>query len=172
LFHPDEAKAVEMAKESLGLFTTEFQARWLEVMRAKLGLAEPHDGDAEFVGEFLEWMHGAGLDFTNTFRALDPERPPDAVEIRGWGERWAGRIARQTGEFVRARELMRRANPFVIPRNHRVEEALATAEGGDFSVMEKLMAVLAEPFAESEAALPYAAAPADGGKNHRTFCGT
>jgi uncharacterized protein YdiU (UPF0061 family) len=172
LFHPDEAKAVEMAKESLGLFTTEFQARWLEVMRAKLGLAETHDGDAEFVGEFLEWMHGAGLDFTNTFRALDPERPPDAVEIRGWGERWAGRIARQTGGFVRARELMRRANPFVIPRNHRVEEALAAAEGGDFSVMEKLMAVLAEPFAESEAALPYAAAPADGGKNHRTFCGT
>ena len=172
LFHPDEAKAVEMAKESLGLFTTEFQARWLEVMRAKLGLAETHDGDAEFVGEFLEWMHGAGLDFTNTFGALDPERPPDAVEIRGWGERWAGRIARQTGGFVRARELMRGANPFVIPRNHRVEEALAAAEGGDFSVMEKLMAVLAEPFAESEAALPYAAAPADGGKNHRTFCGT
>jgi uncharacterized protein YdiU (UPF0061 family) len=67
---------------------------------------------------------------------------------------------------------MRRANPFVIPRNHRVEEALATAEGGDFSVMEKLMAVLAEPFAESEAALSYTVAPADGGKNHRTFCGT
>ena len=42
---------------------------------------------------------------------------------------------------------MRRHNPAFIPRNHKVEEALLAATGSnDFSVMERLLEVLAAPY--------------------------
>ena len=42
---------------------------------------------------------------------------------------------------------MRRHNPAFIPRNHKVEEALlAATSGDDFSVMERLLDVLATPY--------------------------
>jgi uncharacterized protein YdiU (UPF0061 family) len=67
---------------------------------------------------------------------------------------------------------MRRANPFVIPRNHRVEEALAAAVAGDFAVMQHLLDVLADPFTETEAHRSYREAPPAGSAAYRTFCGT
>jgi uncharacterized protein YdiU (UPF0061 family) len=67
---------------------------------------------------------------------------------------------------------MRRANPFVIPRNHRVEEALAAALAGDFAVMQRLLDVLADPFGETPVHEPYREAPPAGSAAYRTFCGT
>ena len=54
---------------------------------------------------------------------------------------------------------MRRHNPAFIPRNHLVEEALeAAASGHDFSVMERLLEVLATPY-DHERDLPMFHAP-------------
>ena len=172
LFDGDGEKAVETAKEALGIFPEEFRARWLEVMGAKLGLAEPGGGDEKLIGDFLEWMHRGGVDFTNGFRSLDPGAQAAPAGLGDWWARWLARISEQPGGEQRAQGLMRRANPFVIPRNHRVEEALAAAARGDFSVMRELMEVLADPFSETERSRAYAVPPPDGGRGHRTFCGT
>lgn len=67
---------------------------------------------------------------------------------------------------------MGRANPVVIPRNHRVEEALVAAEAGDFSVMGRLLDVLASPFDDSPANEAFRSPPPAGGAPYRTFCGT
>jgi uncharacterized protein YdiU (UPF0061 family) len=172
LFDGDGDKAVETAKEALGIFPEEFRARWLEVMGAKLGLAEPGAGDEKLIGDYLEWMHREGVDFTNGFRSLDPGAQAAPAGLGDWWARWLERLAEQAGGVERAQGLMRRANPFVIPRNHRVEEALAAAAQGDFSVMRELMEVLADPFSETERSRAYAVPPPDGGRGHRTFCGT
>jgi len=72
------------------------------------------------------------------------------------------------GEVV---EWMRRHNPSAIPRNHKVEEALAAAvETGDLSVMERLLAVLAKPYDYSQAHPEYDV-PSNS-DSYRTFCGT
>jgi uncharacterized protein YdiU (UPF0061 family) len=68
---------------------------------------------------------------------------------------------------------MRKSNPAVIPRNHRVEEALAAAvEKGDYSVMEKLLKVLSDPYAHSDEQAEFCAPPAPSTLPYRTFCGT
>jgi uncharacterized protein YdiU (UPF0061 family) len=68
---------------------------------------------------------------------------------------------------------MRRANPAVIPRNHRVEEALAAAvEGEDFGPFERLRAMLAQPFSADAEARAFLAPPAEPDPHYRTFCGT
>ena len=67
---------------------------------------------------------------------------------------------------------MRRANPAYIPRNHRVEEALAAAESGDLGPFEELVAVLEDPFEEQPGKERYAAAPRPEERVTATFCGT
>jgi serine/tyrosine/threonine adenylyltransferase len=66
---------------------------------------------------------------------------------------------------------MRRHNPAFIPRNHNVEAALDAASDGDFSVMERLMEVLATPF-DHERDLPMFSEPGPRERPYRTFCGT
>ena len=66
---------------------------------------------------------------------------------------------------------MRRHNPAFIPRNHNVEAALDAASDGDFSVMERLMEVLATPF-DYDRDLPKFSEPGPPGRSYRTFCGT
>jgi uncharacterized protein YdiU (UPF0061 family) len=68
--------------------------------------------------------------------------------------------------------MMRSVNPAVIPRNHRVEEALSAAEDrNDLSVLHQLLAALASPYEASGHLARYREPPPDD-CNYRTFCGT
>ncbi len=67
---------------------------------------------------------------------------------------------------------MRQHNPAFIPRNHNVEAALTAATTNhDFSVMERLLEVLATPY-DHERDLPMFSAPGSDERPYRTFCGT
>ena len=61
-----------------------------------------------------------------------------------------------------------------IPRNHRVEEALAAAsDDDDLGPFERLLAALRRPYDESAAHARYAEpAAAEVTARYRTFCGT
>ena len=68
---------------------------------------------------------------------------------------------------------MRSANPAVIPRNHRVEAALAAAEQrADLAPFQELVRVLSTPFDLASADAPYADPPPRGSCDYRTYCGT
>jgi uncharacterized protein YdiU (UPF0061 family) len=69
---------------------------------------------------------------------------------------------------------MRRVNPVVIPRNHRVEEALAAAsDAGDLGPFERLLEALRQPYDDVRERADYAEpAPAHVTECYRTFCGT
>lgn len=71
-----------------------------------------------------------------------------------------------------ARERMKKHNPVVIPRNHRVEAALDAAEGGDLSVMEELLQMLSNPYAYTQAQMEYGIAPVKINPAYKTYCGT
>ncbi len=67
---------------------------------------------------------------------------------------------------------MKEVNPAVIPRNHRVEEALAAAEqDDDLSVLHRLLAVLATPYESAHDFESYRE-PQPDECGYRTFCGT
>ena len=70
------------------------------------------------------------------------------------------------------RTAMRAANPLFIPRNHRVEEALAAAEEGDLGPFERLRRVLARPFDDQPDEADLARPPRAGEAVTQTFCGT
>ena len=67
---------------------------------------------------------------------------------------------------------MRRANPIIIPRNHRVQEVIDAAYKGDFAPFHTLLAVVTKPYDESTEARRLAAPASDNEQVLRTFCGT
>ena len=68
---------------------------------------------------------------------------------------------------------MKANNPAVIPRNHRVEEALeAAVSKGDYNVLESLMSAFSNPYAYSPEQEEYTTLPSPSTCPYRTFCGT
>jgi uncharacterized protein YdiU (UPF0061 family) len=177
LLDADEQKAIAIATEALGEFPARFEHYWCAGMRRKLGLQTEQADDIELIHSLLAWMHKARADFTNTFRDLSSDTAPAGArcqepEFRIWHARWQQRLDCEPGPRASAYALMRSVNPAVIPRNHRVEEALSAAEEhDDLSVLQRLLAVLAAPYDETPASQPYQEPPADD-SNYRTFCGT
>lgn len=177
LLDDDEDTAVQIAEEALGAFAGLFTDRWLSGMRAKLGCLGEAPEDEALIRDLLDMMRKAQADYTNVFRALTFERVEETgltvlPEYADWQARWRKR-KEQSGTAEEAATVMRRANPAVIPRNHRVEEALAAAvDEGDYSVMESLLAALADPYAHSPEQEPYCSPPPPSPERYRTYCGT
>ncbi|HAQ06653.1 MAG TPA: YdiU family protein [Bacillus bacterium] len=177
LLNEDEDKAVKMAEDALSEYPVLFEAEFLSGMRAKLGLFGEEKDDKELISGLLNLMQKHRADFTNTFRALTNGKQEDtnlfkASEYDQWHETWQARIGRQEESKDSSQELMRKSNPAIIPRNHRVEEALDAAVNGDYSVMEKLLTVLSDPFAHSPEQAEYCKPAAPSKIPYRTFCGT
>ena len=177
----DKDKAVAAAEESLGKFPDFFRAHYTAGLRSKLGLTTEEEGDYELAKGLLDWMKEVGADFTSSFTALTKRIETGRAEgplsfggapLRSWLDKWDARLERQPKNKTEVAGLMRRANPVVIPRNYRVEEALAAASRGDFSVMHRLLDALRNPFIETSENEPYCDAPLPGGAPYRTFCGT
>lgn len=177
LLHEDEAAAVQMAEETLSEYFSLFHQNWLSGLRSKLGIFNEEPEDEALIAELLEMMQEHQADYTNTFRALTLNQLAgqimfDTQEYKEWHSKWQKRLERQEESKNETQALMKRNNPAVIPRNHRVEEALeAAVEDEDLSVMEQLLEVLADPYAYSKEQEEYAILPPKDCA-YQTFCGT
>ncbi|QMV39831.1 protein adenylyltransferase SelO [Cohnella cholangitidis] len=178
LLHDDEERAIKLAEDALGNFAEVYQRNWLEGMRGKLGIFNEEPQDESLVNDLLGMMQKQGADYTNTFRGLTfgtPENNPlyGSGEFVQWYELWQARLTRQQETKESSHQLMRSSNPSVIPRNHRVEEALEAATiRDDYGVMERLVDVLRNPFAHIPEQLEYCALPEHSNRPYRTYCGT
>jgi uncharacterized protein YdiU (UPF0061 family) len=171
LFHAEEAAAVEIANAAVQRFQDRFQQHWLSGMRAKLGLFTEETEDAELIRDWLSGLQETAADFTNSFADLTMGRL-EAIPQPEWLARWQQRLERQPQSPVEVREQMRRHNPAFIPRNHKVEEALAAAEAGDGQVLEKLLEVLAHPWDHERDQPAYRMPPDAAAEPYQTYCGT
>ena len=102
-------------------------------------------------------------DFTLTFwglcdAALSPELEgslrhlfKDAGAYDKWATNWRVRLSREAKAPDDRLELMHQANPAIIPRNHRIEQAIeAAVDQEDYGPSEKLLEVLSYPYEELE----------------------
>jgi uncharacterized protein YdiU (UPF0061 family) len=67
---------------------------------------------------------------------------------------------------------MRTVNPLVIPRNHKVEEALSAANNNDLILFKKLITILKKPYQNQKDIVDYQSPSLVVDKKYQTFCGT
>ena len=176
---PDDAeRAVAPATEALERFGALYQEAWLGRMRAKLGLERAKDGDDALIADFLDLLTRNRADFTRSFRALTEEPAQleamigDKAALRDWTARWQLRSEQEAVSPEARAERMHRANPVYIPRNHKVEEALAAAGQGDLAPFDQLLARISAPFDRVAGAEAHELPAPSGFGPYVTFCGT
>ncbi len=183
LLNEDTDEAVKLATEELNAYSEQYQEYWLAGMRTKLGLASKEEDDLNLVIDLHKTMQGHNVDFTLLFRGLSSAIQGEINTVRRlfdepekfdtWYALWIERLSRDSMTLDERVHSMNAVNPVYIPRNHKVEEALQSAEkDSNFAPFEKIMEVLAKPFELREGLEEYAMpAPEDSGP-YKTFCGT
>lgn len=179
LLAAQQETAIASAQQVLASFMTKFHQYWVKGMRGKLGLFTEHAEDVTLIDELLAIMQRLRADYTNSFRDLAAEQSTGSALHRDaafqqWHKRWRERLEQQGQPFSAAKKLMGRHNPAVIPRNHRVEEALAAAEkDGNLQPLENLLRILARPYADlADTDSVYREPPPPSQRGYQTFCGT
>jgi protein adenylyltransferase len=170
LIDENREAAVESATEVLSGFAGAYERHWAAGTAAKLGLALP---DRELVADLLELMRGQTVDFTRFFRALaaGTARPlfTEPERFDAWAAR---REVLLPADHAAVAAAMDRVNPVYIPRNHRVEEALAEATAGEMGSFRRLVEVVSRPFQERPGLENYAGPAPAGRAPYVTYCGT
>jgi uncharacterized protein YdiU (UPF0061 family) len=184
LLDADPQRALELASVAVHKVPNLFKTEWLSGMRRKIGLEHTEPEDLVLIERLLEAMRSGQADFTLTFRCLcDAAAHPsgdDAVRALfsdpalydSWVVGWRERLSREVCEPVQRAEQMRGVNPALLPRNHRVEQAISAAKEGDFLPFERLHRALSRPFSPSAEFKDFESAPLPGERVERTFCGT
>ena len=157
------------AQAAIDGFAPLYQAEWLRLFRAKLGLARAEDGDRALIEALLTRMARARADFTVTFRALAGDEVPEP--LIGWAEEWRARRARDVAEDEAAC-LMRAHSPVAIPRNHRIEAVIAAARQDDLAPFREMNEAMRTPYEDGPLAAGYARPPEPSEVVAATFCGT
>ena len=176
LIHKDQNQAILMATEIINSFNKIYEEKWLNMMRHKLGLIKKNEKDKSLILDLLSWMHIKRADYTNTYYHLMNEdnlknEIYEDSEFLNWKKKWKERVLRNGKNFKDCLKLMNSANPLVIPRNHKVEEAIEAAEQDNLEPTIQLLEILKKPYSFQKNTSAYQI-PIISDKKYQTFCGT
>ena len=176
LIDKDQEKAIKIATETINSFEKKYEEKWINMMRNKLGLFGLDDKDKFLILDLLTWMHEKKADYTNTFchlmnTTLKKDKLYEDNNFINWKKRWEERLLKNNNTQKKSIELMRNNNPLIIPRNHKIEEALKAAEQNNFKPINKIIKILDKPYSDQEEILDYQS-PSISKEKYQTFCGT
>jgi len=176
LIDKNEETSVKIATDLIDNFQNIYEEKWLNMMRDKLGLFGEDISDKKLINDLFNWMEKNKVDYTNTFCHLmgvkinDNEYKND--NFLEWSNEWKKRSGLNNSSKEKQIELMKKTNPIVIPRNHKVEEALTEADKGNLEKINKLIAILKNPYGDQKGIEEYQAPAPISNKKYQTFCGT
>ena len=176
LIDKDQNNAIKIATEIINSFEKKYEEKWLNMMRDKLGLFGDEKNDQSLILDLLTWMHEVKADYTNTFcylmgEKIEMKKYYEDKKFLNWIERWKNRQKLNNNSPEKYLQLMRNVNPKVIPRNHKVEEVLDSANQNDFQPLKKLIEILSKPYLQNQKIIEYQL-PSNQKEKYQTFCGT
>ncbi len=176
LIDKNEETSVKIATDLIDNFQNIYEEKWLNMMRDKLGLFGEDISDKKLINDLFNWMEKYKVDYTNTFCHLmgvkinDNEYKND--NFLEWSNEWKKRSGLNNSSKEKQIELMKKTNPIVIPRNHKVEEALTEADKGNLEKINKLIVILKNPYGDQKGIEEYQGPAPISNKKYQTFCGT
>ncbi len=175
LIDKNEDTAIKLATDLIDNFQNIYEDKWLNMMRDKLGLFGEDKNDKKLINDLFNWMEKNKADYTNTFCNLMDINSDEIYknnDFIDWKNEWKKRSELNNSTKEKQSKLMKSNNPIVIPRNHKVEEALAEAEKGSLDKMKKLLAILKNPYDNQNNIGEYQAPAPSSNEKYQTFCGT
>ncbi len=177
LIDNDKNKAIDIATETINTFENNYEIKWLNMMRDKLGFFGEDSKDQVLILDLLTWMHQNKADYTNTFcflmnKKINNDKIYQDENFLIWKKRWHERLSLNNGTPEKCLKLMRSVNPLVIPRNHKVEEALTAANDNDLNLLKKLIKILNNPYQNQKNISDYQIPVSPSEQKYKTFCGT
>ena len=175
LIDKDEDTAIKLATDLIDNFQNIYEDKWLNMMRDKLGLFGEDKNDKKLINDLFNWMEKNKADYTNTFchlMGINSDEVYKNVEFVNWKNEWKKRSELNNSTKEKQIKLMKKNNPTVIPRNHKVEEALAEADKGSLDKMKKLLAILKNPYDNQNNIQEYQTPAPSNNEKYQTFCGT
>ena len=175
-FEKNQKKAIQIATETINDFEKKYEEKWMNMMRNKLGISGLDNKDKPLILDLLTWMHEKKADYTNTFchlMNLDPKKEKifEDSKFIVWKKRWKERLLKNDNNQIKSKVLMKNNNPLVIPRNHKIEEALEAAELNDMEPINKILEILKNPYDKQSEIIDYQY-PSKSSEKYQTFCGT
>ena len=176
LIDKNQEKSIQLATKIIDSFEKKYEDKWFNMMKKKLGLFGADEKDKVLILDLLTWMHQRKIDFTNTFCHLMDVKTEEYHNYKdnhfqNWKKRWGERLKINNTTSEKQIELMQTVNPLIIPRNHKVEEALKAAEQDNLKPINQLIEILKKPYTEQKDIVDYQAR-SHLNKNYQTFCGT
>ena len=175
LIDKDEDTAIKIATELIDNFQNIYEEKWLNMMRDKLGLFGDDKNDQTLINKLLDWMKSNNADYTNTFCHLMGVELDDEIykndDFKDWYNEWQKRL-KLNNSSDKHLELMKKNNPVVIPRNHKVEEALTDVDKGNLETMNMFLKILSNPYSVQENIIEFQKPAPISDEKYQTFCGT
>ena len=176
LIDTNQNKSIELATDIINSFEKKYEEKWMEMMRRKLGLSILDEKDKFLILDLLTWMHQHKADYTNTFCYLMNEKiQNDKIytdyHFKIWKKRWQERLKKEKNIQDKSIELMKKNNPIVIPRNHKIEEVLNAAQEDNLKPYLRLLEILKKPYSSREGLKDYQTL-SNSNEKYKTFCGT
>ncbi|MCZ8157088.1 MAG: YdiU family protein [Leptospira sp.] len=177
LIDKDQNVAIDKAKSTLDRFPEIFHTKYWEMLGNKIGFLSVDPSDKPLIQDLLNWMKENAADYTNTFLQieLESESAPSLYndpQFLKWKENWKTLIQKKGYKEEDVKTRMRSTNPFVIPRNFKVESALQTACVGDMTEFHSLLKKLNDPYLRESQIPFYDEADPNVEESYQTFCGT
>jgi len=175
LIDKNEDYSIKLATDLIDNFQNIYEEKWLNMMRGKLGLFGEDKNDKKLINSLFDWMKKNKADYTNTFRNLMEMNSNEVyknINFINWRNEWKKRSKLNNSTKQKQHKLMKENNPNVIPRNHKVEEALASAVEGNIDKLKKLIIILKKPYDNQNNIEEYQEPSPSPDEKYQTFCGT
>ncbi len=154
----------EEAVAAFDAYVPAWEEACARTMRDKLGLATSESTDAALLDDFLALMQAARADWTTTWRALGGITVAGATDSRAlasqftdraacdaWLARYRARLQAERSDDADRRVRMDAVNPKYVLRTWMAQEAIAAAQAGDVSIIDRTLQLLRHPFEDQPA---------------------
>lgn len=184
LFDDHAEAAVDMARAQFDVYQETFHRHYLAGLRAKLGLRTAQEGDRALAQGLLDRMAAERRDYTNTWRLLSEFASTPAADNRrlrdhfidraafdAWAADYGVRLRNEHSDDALRRLTMNRVNPKYVLRNYLAQMAIERArDHRDYSMIDRLLRVLADPYAEHPQETELAEPPPEWGRKLAVSC--
>jgi uncharacterized protein YdiU (UPF0061 family) len=174
---------VEDAQSAVAVYKPAYDAKFDQLLHAKLGLRDTQPDDDKLFESMFALMQGSHVDFTLFFRRLgdllldnpqadEPLRDLfiDRPAFDAWAVQYRNRLRQENSLDGERQVRMHAVNPKYVLRNYLAQVAIEKAQNKDFSEVARLLSVLEKPFDEQPENEHYAELPPDWASTLEVSC--